>query len=150
MNTFKPDSRLQKQSELKYWLEYLVLLGIVVLVSNYVFMLTTEKIALLLSVLLLIRIADRITQYYVSQIEIDKEEANIKIVLESILSGTKVREYEFNKIKIELVEHSGLRKYTGSPFELLITVESGGLYKIGNRYGYNINTLKEIERAVRM
>lgn len=150
MNKFKPDSRLQRLSEIRYWLKYLILVGLVVLVSNYVLMLTTEKKALLLSVLLLIRIADRITQSYVSQIEINKEEANIKIALKSILSGIKVKEYELNKIKVELVEHSGLKKYTASPFELLIDIESGGLYKIGNRYGYSIDTLKEIERAARM
>jgi hypothetical protein len=150
MQTFKTDKKIFWISELKSWFWTFVFATFLYFGFKLFLSLTTDIIYVGVIVIFLTKLADTLTQYHLVEIQIDGQNNQLLFVLNSIMSGEKIKRYELGQATSELINNSGLTKYLSSPFTLNIFLRPKDNFKITNRYGFSLATLASVDKAINL
>src|SRR5688572_17181653 len=120
MQVYKANSKIFWTNELKSWfLSFAFAVALYYCVKLFPSVLA-ENLMVGFAVILLLKIADVVTPYRVTEIAIDTQKDQMKFKLYSLLSGYKIKTYELRQISSELVRHSELMKLLSSPLTLKV------------------------------
>lgn len=100
------------------------------------------------AVALILKLRDTLVQFHVTEVHVEKENNQLKFVLQSLMAGEKIKKYEFEQVTSQLIINSGLTKYLLSPFILKIFLRPKDLYIITNRYGFSLANLSSLDKAI--
>ena len=149
MQVFKTDRKLFWTNELKNW----ALTIVFATTLYYVFWLfsspTTDNLLVGIVVLFLLKIAETLTPYHVTAIEIDRQTNHVTFKLYSLMSGDKVRKYELRQVRSELILHSGIAKLLSSPVTLKVLLMPKDTFRITSRYGFSRETLISVDNVLK-
>jgi hypothetical protein len=98
---------------------------------------------------LLLKLADTLTQYHVKEIQIDGQQQQINLLLNSPMSGEKLRRYERGQVSSKFTTHSGFKKYLYAPFSLTIFLGPKARFVITNKYGFTADVLVSVDKAIK-
>jgi hypothetical protein len=145
MQVFTTDRKAYLTNELKSWAWTVAF----VLLLYFGFQLFSPRSAgsFLIGVLLL-KLGDRLTQYHVKAIQIDKENYKINFRLNSIMSGQKIKTYDLRQVTAELTESKTWT--TKSSPALKIYLPKKESFRIDSRYGFSAATLTAINNALKI
>jgi len=149
MQVFKTDKKLFKANELKSWLWTFAFAVLLYFGLKYFFSLTNDNIIVGVVVIFLLKLADTLTQYHVSEIQIDEQKKQMTVILNSIMSGEKIKGYELGQATSELINNSGLTRYLSSPFTLKVILKPKDTFVIGDRYGFTLDTLTLVDKVLK-
>lgn len=149
MQVFKTDKKLLWINELKSWLWTFAFAALVYFGLTYFSSLTSNVITIGIDVIVLLKIADSLTQYHVSEIQIDGENKLMAVILNSKMSGEKIKKYELGQVTSELIINSGPRRYLSSAFILKVFIKPKDTFVISNRYGFTSATLTSVDNILR-
>ena len=137
MQVFRTDRKLFWTNELKSW-ALIIVFATALLFGFQLFSSTkTDNLLVGIFVLFLIKIADTITQYHVTEIEIDKLRNEMIFKLYSPMSGEKIKKYELKVVRSELRHHSGITKLLSSAVTLNLLLTPKDMFRINSRYGFS-------------
>jgi hypothetical protein len=145
---FKPNKDLYRKNELKSWLWTFILATILYIVYHQYSGVTNNKLIIGIIILLLLKTANLFTQYRVTEIEIDRKNNQLSIVLKSLLSGEKIKRYELGQVRSELINNSGFMKLMVTSDMLKLFLSPKDTFHISNRYGFSIETLAAINNTL--
>lgn len=145
---FKTNKDLYRKNELKSWLWTLILATALYIVYHQFSNVTNDKLIIGISVLLLLKTANLFTQYRVTEIEIDRKNNQLSIVLKSLLSGEKIKRYELGHVRSEFIHHSGFMKLMLTSDMLKLYLSPKDTFHISTRYGFTTETLKAIDKTL--
>lgn len=150
MQVFKTDIKIFWANELKSWLWTFAFAAFLFFVFRYFFALTNDNISVGVVVIFLMKLADTLTQYHVKEIQIDEQKKQMTVILNSVMSGEKIKQYELGQVTSELITNSGLTKYLSSSFTLKIFLNPKDTFKLSNRYGFTIETLTSVDKTLKL
>lgn len=150
MQVFKKDKKIFWANELKSWLWTFTFAGFLFFVFKYFFALTNDNISVGVVVIFLVKFADTLTQYHVREIQIDEQKKQMTVILNSVMSGEKIKQYELGQVTSELITNSGLTKYLSSPFTLKIFLNPKDTFRLSNRYGFTLETLTSVDKTLKL
>lgn len=150
MHVFKTDKKFFWINELKSWLWTFVFAALLYFGLKQFSSLTNDNIIVGVIVILLLKIADTFTQYHIIEIQIDGQKQQLTLVLKSILSGEKIKQYALGQVTSELISHSSLTRYLSSPFTLKIFLKPKDAFIISNRYGFTLETLTSVDKTLKL
>jgi hypothetical protein len=96
------------------------------------------------------KLADTLTQYHVREIQIDEQKKQMTVILNSVMSGKKIKQYELGQVTSNLITNSGLTKYFSSPFTLKIFLNPKDTFRLSNRYGFTLETLTLVDNTLKL
>ena len=149
MQVYKANRKIFWTNELKSWFltfAFAVALYYCVKLFSSV---SAENLMVGFAVILLLKIADVVTPYRVTEIGIDAQKDQMKFKLYSLLSGDKVKTYELRQVSSELVHYSGLAKLLSSPLTLKVFLTSSDMFRISSRYGFSAKTLASVDNTLK-
>ena len=149
MQVFKTDKKLFWANELKSWLRTFAFAVLLYFGLKYFYSLTNDNIIIGFVVILLLKLSDSLTQYHVREIQIDAQKKQMNVILNSRMSGEKIKKYELDQATSELVNNIGLTKYLSSPFILKIFLKPKDTFLISNRYGFSLDTLTSVDQMLK-
>ena len=149
MQVFKTDKKLFWANELKSWLWTFAFAALLYFGLKYFSSLTNDNIIVGVFVILLLKLADTLTQYHVKEIHIDEQKKEMTVILNSRMSGEKIKKYELEKATSELINSSGLTRYLSSPFTLKVFLKPKDTFIISNRYGFTLETLTSVNKILK-
>jgi hypothetical protein len=149
MQIFKTDKKNFLANELKSWLWTLAFATLLYFGFQQFLSVTHDKLIIGVVVLLLLKIGDTLTQYHVTEIQVDKQKNELTFLLNSIMSGEKVKKYELGQASSELIHNSGLTKLLSSPVTLKIFLTTKDTFRINNRYGFSTKTLTSVDNTLK-
>ena len=150
MQVFKTDKKMFWANELKSWLWTFAFAAFLFFVFKYFFTLTNDNISVGVVVIFLLKFADTLTQYHVREIQIDEQKKQMTVILNSVMSGEKIKQYELGQVTSELITYSGLTKYLSSPFTLKIFLNPKDTFRLSNRYGFTLETLTSVDKTLKL
>lgn len=150
MQVFKTDKKIFWANELKSWLWTFAFIAFVYFVISLFLFLTSNNISVGVAVVLLLKLSDTFTQFHLKEIQIDDQTNQLIFVLNSVMSGEKIKKYEFGQATSELTINSGLNKYLSSPFTLKILLRPKDILRITDRYGYSLATLTVVDNIINL
>jgi hypothetical protein len=148
MQIFKTDKKIFWANELKSWLWTFAFIAFVYFVPSQFVSLTSDTISVGVTVVLLLKLSDTLTQFHLKEIQIDDQTNQLIFVLKSVISCEKIKQYEFGQASSKLAINSGLAKYLTSPFALKIFLRPKDIFRINDRYGFSLATLTEINNII--
>lgn len=148
MQIFKTDKKLFLINELKSWLWTFVFVTIIYLGLQQFFSMAHDKLIGVAVILLLLKLADAITQFHITEIHVNAQKNQLTFVLHCILSGEKIKRYELSDAASELKNNSSKILYGYSRFLLTIFLEQKGVFRISNRYGFSLATVTSVHEAI--
>lgn len=149
MQVFNTYRKIYFINELKSWALTLVLVLILFFIIRF-FTSSTERSFLVgITLLVLLKLRDFIVPFHVKQVKIDVDNKRLIFLLKSIISGEKIKTYNLDGTKSELIEHSGLESFFLSPVRIRIITSAKERFEINSRYGFPAHTLKELDKAIR-
>ena len=116
---------------------------------KYFFSFKNDNIILVVVVILLLKLADTFTQYYVKEIHIDRQKKEMTLLLNSIMSGEKIKTYKLAQATSELIKNSGLARYLSSPLTLKVFLKPNDTFVINNRHGFALDTLTSVDKELK-
>ena len=149
MQVFKTDKRFFWTNELISWVWTFAFAALLYFGIKLFSSLTNENILVGVFVILLLKLGDSLTQYHVIEIQIDEQNKQMTLILNSIMSGEKIKKYELRQASSELINNSGLTRYLSSPFTLKIFLNPKDTLVIGNRYGFKLDTLTSVDKVLK-
>jgi|SRR6185312_14858811 len=149
MQVFKTDKKLFWANELKSWLYKFAFAALLYFGLKYFSSLTNDNIIIGVVVILLLKLADTLTQYHVREIQIDEQKKQMTLILNSRMSGEKIKKYELEQATSELKNNLGLTQYLSSPFTLKIFLKPKDTFVISNRYGFSLDTLTSVDKILK-
>lgn len=149
MQVFKTDKKLFWANELKSWLWTFAFAALLYFGLKYFSSLTNDNIIVGVVVILLLKLADTLTQYHVREIQIDGQNNQMTVILNSKMSGEKIKQYELRQATSELINNSGLTRYLSSPFTLKVFLKPKDTFVISNRYGFTLETLTSVDKILK-
>ncbi len=149
MHVFKTDKDKFRTNELKSWLWTFAFAGLIYFAWKYFFSFTNDNLIVGVSVVLLLKLGDTLTQYHVREIKIDEDQRLITVLLNSRMSGEKIKIYELEHVTSELKIKSGLTKYLFSSYILKIYLNPKNTFVISNRYGFSLETLTSLDKVLK-
>lgn len=150
MQVFKTDKKIFGISELKSWFWTFAFAALLYFGFKLFLPVPNDSVFIGVIVILLIKLADTLTQYRLVEIQIDGQNNQLIFVLNSIMSGEKIKRYELGQATSELVNNSALTKYLSSPFTLKIFLRPKDIFRITNRYGFSLATLTSVDNAINL
>lgn len=100
--------------------------------------------------MLLLKLVDTLVQYHVVEIQVDSQKNQLTFVLNSLMSGEKIKRYDFRQATSELTNNSGLTKYLSSPLILKIFLRPKDTFRISNRYGFSSEALTSVDKTLKL
>lgn len=149
MQIFKTDKNIFWANELKSWLWTLAFATLLYFGFQQFLSVTNNKLIIGVVILLLFKIGDTLTQYHVTEIQVDSQKKQLTFILNSIMSGEKVKRYELGQVRSELIHNSWLTKLLSSPFTLKIFLVPKDMFRINNRYGFSTKTLVSVDNTLK-
>jgi hypothetical protein len=149
MQVFKTDKKLFWANELKSWLWTFAFAASLYYGLKYFSSLANENIIIGVVALLLLKLADALTQFHVREIQIDKQKKEMTVILNSRMSGEKIKIYGLEQASSELIHNSGLTRYLSSPYTLKVFLKTKETLVISNRYGFTLDTLTSVHQALK-
>ena len=149
MNVLEINKRDYRLAELKYWLWSLVSFVVGVTLAIIFLDFQLEKKWIIIAAPLAITIANTMTQYHVHVISIEKETNTLLITLQSIMSGSKVKIFPLDNVKVTITENNGLRRIIYGPLVIKLIVNNADTFRITKRYGFSLDNLKLIAEKIR-
>jgi hypothetical protein len=150
MQVFKTDKKIFWANELKSWLWPFAFAAFLFFVFRYLFALPNDNIRVGIVVIFLMKLADTLTQYHVREIQIDEQKKQMTVILNSVMSGKKIKQYELGQVTSNLITNSGLTKYFSSPFTLKIFLNPKDTFRLSNRYGFTLETLTLVDNTLKL
>jgi hypothetical protein len=148
MQVFKADLKRFWFYEMKSWLWTLLLATLVYIVYYRISSANHDKLVIGIIVLLLLKTGNLFTQYRTTEIEINKKNNEISLVLKSIMSAEIVKKYELDQVRSQLIHHSGLKKLLNSPNVLILFISPKDAFHITHRFGFSAETLAAINNTL--
>ena len=148
MRVFKTVKKVYFTSELKNWVLTLFLVLLLFFAIRFFKSITQSIFIVGIMVLVLLKLRDFIVPFHVKKIKIDEDGNQLIFVLKSIMSGKKIIKYNLDGVKSELIEDSGLKKFFNPPLRIRIITSTNERFEIGSRYGFSVETLKELHHAI--
>ena len=149
MQVFKTDNKLFWANELKSWLWTFASAALLYFGLKYFSSLTNDNIIVGVVVVLLLKLADTLTQYHVREIQINGQKKEMTVILNSRMSGEIIKIYGIEQATSELISNSGLRRYLSSPFTLKVFLKPKDTFIISNRYGFTLDTLTSVDKILK-
>jgi len=149
MQVFKTDNKLFWANELKNWLWTFAFASFLYFGLKYFSSLTNDNIIFGVIVILLLKLADNLTQYHVREIQIEGQKKEMTVILNSRMSGEKIKIYGLEQATSELIKNSGLTRYLSSPFTLKVFLKPKDTFTISNRYGFTLDTLTSLDKVLK-
>ncbi len=146
MQIFKTDKKIFWTNELKSWFWTFAFAALLYFGLKYFSSLTNDIIIVGVGIILLRKLADTFTQYHIREIQIDGQKKEMSVVLNSRMSGEKIKIYGLEQAASELIINSGLTKYLSSPFTLKVFLKPKDTFVISNRYGFTLDTLTSVDK----
>lgn len=148
IQVFKINKDLYRKNEIRSWLWTFILVMALYFVYHQFSYVTNGKLIIGITILLLLKTANLFTQYRVTEIEVDRKNNQLSIVLKSLLSGEKTKKYELTQVRSELIHYAGLTKLVFSSDMLKLFLSPKDTFHISNRYGFSPETLKAIDNTI--
>jgi hypothetical protein len=148
MQVFKADIKRFWFYEMKSWLWTFLLATLVYIVYYRISSANHDKLIIGIIVLLLLKTRNLFTQYRVTEIEINKKTNQLSLVLKSLISGEKVKKYELDQVRSELIHNSGLKKLVVSPNVLILFLSPKDTFHITHRFGFSTEALTTINNTL--
>jgi hypothetical protein len=148
IQVFKTNKDLYRKNEIRSWLWTFILATIIYIVYHQYSRVTNDKLIIGISILLLLKAGNLFTQYRITDIEVDRKNNQLSIVLKSLLSGEKIKRYELGQVRSELIHHSGWMKLMLSSDMLKLFLSPKDTFHISNRYGFSTESLKAIDNTI--
>jgi hypothetical protein len=149
MQVFKIDKKLFWTNELKSWLWTFAFAALSYFGLKYFSSFANDNIIVGVVVILLLKLADTLTQYHVKEIQIDGQKKQLTVILNSRMSGEEIKSYELAQATSELINNSGLTKYLSSPFTLKLFLNPKDTFVISNRFGFTLETLTSLDKILK-
>ena len=149
MHVFKTDKKLFYANELKSWLWTFAFAALLYFGLKYFSSLANRNFIVVVVVILLLKLADTFTQYHVKEIQIDGQNNEMTVLLNSKMSGEKIKKYELGQATSELKNNSGFTRYLSSPFTLKVFLKPKDTFVISNRYGFPLDTLTSVDKILK-
>ncbi|NNV54946.1 hypothetical protein [Limnovirga soli] len=149
MQFFKTNKKYFWSNELKSWLWTIAFAALVYFVLNYFYSITRDNFIIGVVVIFLRKLGDILTQYHVSEIQIDGQKKEMILILNSRMSGEKIKIYGIEQITSELIHYSGWKRYLYSPFTLNIFLNPKDKFVITNRFGFTLDTLTSVDKILK-
>ena len=148
MEVYKADKKIFWRSELKTWIVIILFTAFLLFLFKFLFNFSSNNIFMSVLIIFLLKLSNTLTQYHVVEIQIDKNNNQLNFILESIMSGEKVKKNELSQTSSELIFSSGFIKYLSPKFYLKILLGSNDIFKITSRYGFSLNTLTLVNKSL--
>ena len=148
MQVFKTDRNIYLTNQLISWVWTI---AFVLLVYFGFKLLSPQPIGRLLvpiSLIILYRLRDTLTQFHVKKIKVDAQTNQLSFLLQSVMSGQKIRNYDLRQIKSELITYSRFASILYSSMTLKVLLPKNEVFRISSRYGFSANTLTLIDNAL--
>lgn len=149
MQIFKTDKKRFRANELKSWLCTVGIAALVYFTVDFFALLAMDTTIAGVTIMLLLKLGDWLTQFHVKEIQIDRPNNELTFVLDSIMSGEKIKRYELSSATSALAINSGLKRHLFSAFVLKIFLHPKHIFTIGSRYGFSQETLRFIDSAIK-
>lgn len=150
IETFSVNKRILWANEFKEWFFTFVFAAFLYLALQFFFTSSNSSIVVGFMVWLLLNISRTLTQYHVSQIRIDSQSCRLTLVLNSIMSGEKVKVYDLRNLKSELIIASGMARYFDSSLILKLYFKPKDVFRISSRYGFSTETLVLVDGSIKL
>ena len=150
MQVFKRDKKLFWANEFKSWFWTFSFVAVLYFILSLFLSVTNDNIFVVFTVFLLLKLTDTFTQFHVVEIQIDAPNNQLLFVLNSVMSGEKIKKYEFKQASSKLTIKSGMTKYLTSAVVLKIELRPKDIFRITDRYGFSEATLTEIDNAINL
>lgn len=148
IQVFKTNKDLYRKNEIKSWLWTFILATALYIVYHQFSNVTNNKLIIGISILLLLKAANLFTQYRVTEIEVDRKNNQLSIVLKSLLSAEKTKKYELGQVRSELIQNAGFMKLMLSSDMLKLFLSPKDTFHISNKFGFTTETLKAIDNTI--
>jgi len=149
MQFFKIDRKIFWTNELKSWFITFAFAAAISFGVQLFSSISVENLMVGLVVIFLLKIADLVTPYRVTEIGIDTQKDQLTFRLYSPMSGDKIKTYELRQASSELVYHAGLTKLLSSPLTLKIFLMPKDMFRINSRYGFSTQTLASVDKTLK-
>lgn len=149
MQIFKADKNVFWVNELGSWLLTLASAALIYFGLQQFLLIPNDRLVIAVVVLLFIKIGDTLTQYHVTEIQVDSQEKQVIFILNSIVSGQKVKRYSLEQVRSELIRNSGITKVLSSSSTLKIFLVPKDMFRINNRYGFTTKILSSVDDTLK-
>jgi hypothetical protein len=150
MKIFKTDNKIFWQNQIKSWFLLIAFSVLAYFISIYFFPTNTHIVKTFIVTLYFFKLSDNLTQFHITEIQINKQANQLIFILKSRLSGEKIMKYELEQAKSEITTYSGLRKYNLHPYVLKIFLKPKDSFRITSKYGFTKDTLLLIDSELKL
>jgi hypothetical protein len=149
MLTFKADKNIYLTNEFTSWIWTLSFAAVLYLTSKFLFSIPQDKILVAVIVIILLKIADLLTQFRTAEIQIDRDKHQLTILFKSIMSGERKKQMQLKDVQTEILRRSKFINAFSRTSALKIHLPKNNFYQILGRYGFSNDTLEAVNNAIR-
>jgi hypothetical protein len=135
-------------SEFKSWLWILALLILSIIAVRALLHWQFDKIWLLITVIIISKLGDTITQYHADKVMVDKFTNNLHLIFRSIMSGEKQFNFPLDKVESRIIPNGGFQRLISGPIALEINASGRKRLRITKRYGFSSDGLRKIHELI--
>ena len=149
MQVFKTNKKVFLRNQLTSWVGTI---SFALLLYFSLKLFTQQPIGrILVPVFLLIlwKLRNTLTQFYVKEIKIDEQANQLTFLLHSVMGGQRIRNYDLRQIKSEITINSGFAYIFSSPVTLEVTLPTNENFRLNRRYGLSTETLTSVDNALK-